>query len=383
MNNVDNGFDVVIICTTTATQAQYWEERLTSTRGTIAARGATVIAVDESDWNGKAGNGLGSLHAVNSAAKRAAEVYKMNLMDQLKSGTASVAIYHTAGKGTRLAPVHLAENSNKPGVKLPSPLEGSMTILEAVIKQTSIYASSRKGRVSVFWGDQVFVPSATAVYVPNAHVDILATLGPMPSAEEWAANGLEKYGLIAVNDKGEAAQVEKVKYDEAQEFLASLGEITKVGTSLGSFSLSYPILEAMLGPEGFSTELAAKNGEMDSDPHFWMPLTLPLEGYISMMVEKKADMTVEEATKHWQRVQTMVGTATQEGDGLVLFSAVDVGGKGYWWDYGSLNVFLKNNLLLTKDGQEADALRGFMGVERWPEVGGWGLRDGQRWIYGR
>jgi hypothetical protein len=30
---------------------------------------------------------------------------------------------------------------------------------------------------------------------------------------------------------------------------------------------------------GFAQELAAKEGEMDSDPHFWMPLTLPLEGY--------------------------------------------------------------------------------------------------------
>jgi hypothetical protein len=250
MNKVENGFDVVIICTTTATQAQYWEERLTATRGTIAASGATVIAVDESDWNGKAGNGMGTLHAVNKAAKRAAEVHEMDLLALLKEGSVSVAIYHTAGKGTRLAPVHLAENSNKPGVKLPSPLETSMTILEAVVKQTGLYASSRKGRVSVFWGDQVFVPSASASYTPNAHVDILATLGPMPSSEEWAAKSLEKYGLIAVNEKGEAAQVEKVSYDEAQEFLASLGKITKVGTSLGSFSLSFPILEVRYSSSG-------------------------------------------------------------------------------------------------------------------------------------
>ena len=32
----------------------------------------------------------------------------------------TVAIYHTAGKGTRLAPLPGAENNNKPGVKLPS-----------------------------------------------------------------------------------------------------------------------------------------------------------------------------------------------------------------------------------------------------------------------
>ena len=34
----------------------------------------------------------------------------------------------------------------------------------------------------------------------------------MPSAEEWDAQGLDKYGLIAVNAKGNAAQVEKVSH---------------------------------------------------------------------------------------------------------------------------------------------------------------------------
>ena len=46
-----------------------------------------------------------------------------------------------------------------------------------------------------------------AAYAPTHHVDILCSLGPMPSAEEWAEKGLDKYGLIAVNASGEAAQV--------------------------------------------------------------------------------------------------------------------------------------------------------------------------------
>ena len=71
-----------------------------------------------------------------------------------------MGLYHTAGKGTRLAPMPGSENNNKPGVKLavtadingkPSPL----TILESVVKQTGVYGKSRKGRLSVFWGDQV------------------------------------------------------------------------------------------------------------------------------------------------------------------------------------------------------------------------------------
>jgi hypothetical protein len=34
-----------------------------------------------------------------------------------------------------------------------------LTILESVIIQTSLYALRSKGRLAVYWGDQVFVPT--------------------------------------------------------------------------------------------------------------------------------------------------------------------------------------------------------------------------------
>ena len=81
-----------------------------------------------------------------------------------------------------------------------------LTILESVVKSTGIYASSRKGRLSVFWGDQVFVPTKSYEYdAKRAHADILCMLAPMPSASEWAAKGLEKYGLVAVAKNGNDA----------------------------------------------------------------------------------------------------------------------------------------------------------------------------------
>ena len=134
----------------------------------------------------------------------------------------TVGIYHTAGKGTRLAPLPGAENNNKPGVKLPSLVEVSpgvtseLTILEAVVRQTGCYAPHRAGRCSVFWGDQIFVPAAGHLPSGSHHADILAQMGPMPSEEEWTLKGLDKYGLITVNDQNEAAQVEKVSYETAQ-----------------------------------------------------------------------------------------------------------------------------------------------------------------------
>jgi len=128
----------------------------------------------------------------------------MDLDNQLRDGKVSVGLYHTAGKGTRLAPLPGAENNNKPGVKLPATIKVDgvlvpMTILEAVIKNTGCYAKSRPGRLSVFWGDQVFIPTVPVEYKVTHHVDILCSLGPMLSEADWREKGMDKYGLIAVS----------------------------------------------------------------------------------------------------------------------------------------------------------------------------------------
>ena len=49
----------------------------------------------------------------------------------------------------------------------------------------------------------MFVPTKSYEYdAKRAHADILCMLAPMPSASEWSAKGLEKYGLVAVAKNG-------------------------------------------------------------------------------------------------------------------------------------------------------------------------------------
>ena len=75
-----------------------------------------VLAVSE-DWSkGGAGNGLGTLYAFEKACKVAESLHKVDLKAHMKEKKVSVALYHTAGKGTRLAPLPASENNNKPGV---------------------------------------------------------------------------------------------------------------------------------------------------------------------------------------------------------------------------------------------------------------------------
>ncbi|CAH0474955.1 unnamed protein product [Peronospora belbahrii] len=361
--NCLDGYDVIIVCTSTPHQAQYWQDRLMATRGSISPKSAKVIAVFE-DWDGGAGNGLGTLYAYTKAVAVGKELYGIDIPALLAASSISVALYHTAGKGTRLAPLPGSENNNKSGVKLPAMVKikdkyAPMTILEAVVKQTGVYASSRRGRLSVFWGDQVFIPSAEVKYEAKHHIDILAALAPMPSKKEWKEKGMEKYGLIVVNQQDNAAQVDKVTHETAARLLSSFGEMKSVGTSLGSFSVDADMLRALLSE--FSKELDAKSGKLDSDPHFWMPLTLELDAYTEVMTQKGVDTT--SSTAHYQRMQTMMTNFEKtRKKKLKLFGCVDVGSDVYWWDYGQLTLYLKNNRLVTKPGVEADCLRSFLGI---------------------
>lgn len=134
------------------------------------------------------------MYAYTKAAKLAKQLYDIDINEKLLSAEFSIGLFHTAGKGTRLAPLPGAENNNKPGVKLPASIQlgdgtASITILEAVIKQTGSYASSRKGRLSVYWGDQIFIPTVPIQYTVTHHIDILCSLGPMPSEIEWKEKG--------------------------------------------------------------------------------------------------------------------------------------------------------------------------------------------------
>jgi len=343
------GYDYVIVCCSNLSAECFWQSRLEQTVAEVSGCPTTKVVCVHEDWNGGAGNGLGTLYALKKACDKAG----VDLVKAMHGG-ASIAIYHTAGKGTRLAPLPGAENNNKPGVKLPGLIQvdgklQAITVLESVIRQTSAYAKVRPGRCSVYWGDQIFVPS-TGTKGSSAPADILAALRPMPTKEEWEAEQLHQYGLIAVDSKGGATQLEKVTYDVAMQYLPK--DIVQVGTSLGSFSLSAKLAEALMSE--FAPELAEKTASLDSDPHFWMPLTLKEADYLAVMAKKGTPEA--EAKGHFDR---MAAFKARLGGGSVL-GCVDVGQQAYWWDYGRLELYMTNNLFITEDSPSAHALRTFM-----------------------
>lgn len=354
------GMDVIIVSTGSAGQEGYWQQRLEATLGEVTKPGAIVVAVNE-DWPGGAGNGLGTLYAWQQARAKAKARFQIDIMDRLERG-AAIGLYHTAGKGTRLAPLPGSENNNKPAIRLPGllgPADGPefITVLEAVIRQTALYAATRQGRLSVFWGDGVFIPANPIARQPTHHADILALLGPMPDAAEWGRRGLERYGLIAVDGNGDAAQVEKISYQQAANLIDTsvIGVDNGIGVSLGSFSMSAALAAAMLAE--FDPELQAHAGKFDTDPHFWMPTTLDQATYTELMVRKGEDASG--AQDHFRRLASFKERFMAAHGGQPFFGAVDVGEGSYWWDYGNLQPYHDNILKITGNDAEAEAVRLF------------------------
>ena len=68
---------------------------------------------------------------------------------------------------------------------------------------------------------------------------------------------------------------------------------------------------------------AIHNLQRHKDPHFWMPLTLPQDEYISLMSQKGVD--TDESRTHHVRMTKMKDAFVAANSDLGLFGAVDVG----------------------------------------------------------
>ncbi|MCL0084357.1 hypothetical protein M1N82_02315 [Dehalococcoidia bacterium] len=353
----DRGFDVIIVVSSDRDQADFWQSRLEASRGSVTGRKAQIISVEE-DWPGGAGQLLGTLYAWEKARANC------SLHETLRSG-GSVAMYHTAGKGMRMAPLPAAEANNKSAIKLPRLIEidgkkTALTVLEGVIFQTGLFAASRGGRLCVFWGDQIFIPSRPVDFEGRHHAEILSIRAEIPSDEDVWKSEWQSYGLLIPTAGGEVLQREKQTWSELKQLIdrgiAQPDESGRIilGKSLGCFSISHALLEALR--REFAGELAGKRARMDTDPHLWMPLTSTREEFVSGGGDEAL----------WERVNGFKRRfLAREGQGLRLIGDKDLGSQTLWWDYGQLRLYHAGFLRLLEKSLEGECLRQFYDLEEY------------------
>lgn len=351
---VGKGMDVIIVSTDCPFQEEEWQRHLEGLLGDFLKPTAKVVAVYE-DWPGGAGNGLGTLYAYKKAQTKLKERLGVDLAEIQKKG-AAVAIYHTAGQGKRLSPLTGSEWNNKAAVKLPTYLgknKGYMTLLDAVLKQTAIFAPSRKGRLSVFWCDQLFIPAKVLNTPPTHHVEIFTQRSAWPDADQWEKGNWGEYGTVFYDVDNHACLLEKPTFNLVESLKAAGKLPHKMGKSLGCFTLSSSLTFALL--DLFSEELSQKKGRYDSDPAFWMASTLTQEVY--------GQSILSPCPQHKSRMDAFVSRFCAEHPELPFFGALNVGSNTFWWDYGTVDHYFHNQLKLVELNPEGEAMRSFLGLK--------------------
>lgn len=325
-------YDLIILSCGKQEEAKYWKKQLHKSH-------PAVITIVE-DWHeGGAGNALGTLHAI----EKAEEEGSFSPLSILRQG-GKVALYHSAGKGTRMEPLTHAEGGMKAAIKLPAFLpdrKWPLSVLEMVIRQTAPLAALSKGRLSVFWTDQLFLPSSISWEEPTADVEVLAIAIPDLTKEMFAERKLSQYGIWGGDQY----------YDKL--ILKHFETLSPLDASinLGSFSISHHLLEKLL--KGYKTELEERKGKLDSDPDWWMAATLPRDLYVQLKGEEKA--------ARYERFKKMIGKAKVKP--RILGEETD------WWDFGTIDSYKKQLLKLLTREPESYRLRKLFGIEETDFIG--------------
>jgi len=339
------GFDWIIVVSSGTAEADFWQSRLELLKGQIIGENAKIISQSE-DWPGGAGQLLGTLYAWQKANRL------FNLEKELKQGK-KIAIYHTAGFGKRMAPLSLSEALGKTAIKLPKLLkinsingsEAGKNIQARAIDfgyGPQIYAPTRENRLTVFWGDQIIVPSRAPGLEQESPVEIFCQNRVLPSNEKEWEKRWERYGVLLPTSKG-TLQREKISWAEFLNFKPGLKE-KQPGRSLGFFSISSSFLKELL--KEFKAELKARKGRLDIELSLWVPLTCSCKEY----------KNYGGSTAHWRRIQALKNKFS--------LAAKDLGQDCFWWDFGGIENYQRNLLRTLESGLEGQALRKFFGLER-------------------
>ena len=292
---------------------------------------STFVPVPESGWTGRAGNGLGTLFAIENAST----VLGKDLVAEVKCGK-SVLLVHTAGEGTRNVLTRTVKN--KALIEVPN-----LTILEGVIKQFQEFAIP--ARIMVTWGDQFLLledtPDAIRDCALSTHVMLF---GLKTELTEEIAN---TYGIQIVRSEN-GAGCELLAFEDTRNYEVAKRLVQQwqgeVMVNMGMFALSGVAAERML--DAFSPELTARRGKFNSD-ELWQSWISP-EYEAEPWLRERADQLKQELPERAPGV---------------LIKSYPLSARTTWLDFGTNEQYYESVMKLLADNAEGQRLRGFLAVD--------------------
>ena len=292
---------------------------------------STFVPVYESDWNGRAGNGFGTLFAIENASNAIGR----DLVDEVKRGK-SVLIVHTAGEGTRNLLTRTVKN--KALIEVPN-----LTLLEGVIKQFQDFAIP--SRILVTWGDQFLLVEDSPEEIRNcAQKTHVMLFGKKTELTEEIAS---TYGIQIVKcvdgDGCELLDFEDTRNYEVAKMLVQKWK-GDVMVNMGMFALSGVAADRML--DAFSDALAEREGKLNSD-ELWQTWISP---------EYEAD---DWLCARADRLKNELSSAEPR----TLIRSYPLSGRTIWEDFGTNANYYKSMMKLLEADDVGHRLREFLGVE--------------------
>ena len=292
---------------------------------------SAFVPVSESGWHGRAGNGLGTLFAIENAST----AFGIDLVAEVKRGK-SVLIVHTAGIGSRNLITRTVKN--KALIEVPN-----LTLLEGVIKQFQDYAIP--SRILVTWGDQFLLledrPEDIQNLAQQTHVMLFGIRAEL--TEELART----YGIQIVRcAEGEGCELldfeDTRNYEVAKELVEKWqGEVM---VNMGMFALSGAAAEQMLA--AFSDALTAREGAFNSD-ELWQTWISP-EYEAHVWLRERADRIRVELTR---------------ADSLALIKSYPLSDTTIWEDFGTNANYYRSMMKLLEEHEVGRRLRDFLAVD--------------------
>jgi hypothetical protein len=265
--NNNQGPRIVIPVTGSPVDSIYWAERFNKTSSEVfnADGNTKIFPVTEKIQKG---NFLGTLSAWHEI--RSVFDYSYDILPDI------MLISMVVGKGTRLSPFTQAVYNRKPAFPTPKTLmdhSDNLLICEIANFSMNVCASYLRRRgfrgVLVKWGDEALFPGVIW-QMEGADYTNIDAIRFFSSTEPNLELGKQKEWLIA-DIENDVLQKEIPRQDYHQ-LLNRLNSIDlnkhRVGVNLGSFAISYELLDILL--EIFKEDMTNYDRIADWDPYFWI-----------------------------------------------------------------------------------------------------------------
>jgi hypothetical protein len=366
----------VAIVSGSANDAAYWQAHATSVAGDVfrADRSTRVLSIHE---RSPKGNLLGTLNAWRETKH---DLTTGNL--QLPSvGLVSMVF----GKGKRLSPLTQALGNCK--AALPTPMTsptsgdylrgGDLSSLYTSTWLDTIERAGFKGLV-VKWGDEAMIPGVRWQLPRGAYADVDAIRfvwrtepdEVLAREKEWVVVDAETDLMVTQYPREDLqailARRDALGADEARRLA--------MGVNLGSFAISYPLLDAAL--EVFEADVMDPSRAADWDPYGWLALSCAddqdwaaAQAYEANAGRPGLAALCDRYPGFYEKLRE-VRRRTESRLGRPLRLAVLDFGECFWVDMGLHQQLRRALERLTQPDATGEVTRALFGITRQPDANG-------------